>query len=104
MLYLFQHCATKTLCEAVVDRMGGCWDLSSPTSRHPSFESGIEETMIAWSAPQTFHPEAKPFIAKSLRGLFGEDYASHFHLPNQQVSRIRATLGWRCQEGSGKYG
>ena len=96
-LYLFQHCATKSLCEAVVEGIGGCWDRSSPASRHPSFESGIEEAVIAWSAPQPFHPEAKAFIAKSLHGLFGDDYSSHFHHSNQQVSRIRAWAG-----GAGK--
>ena len=37
-LYLFQHCATKSMCEAVVEGMGGCWDKSSPADRHPSFE------------------------------------------------------------------
>ena len=96
-LYLFQHCATKSLCEAVVEGMGGCWDRSSPANRHPSFESGVEEAVIAWSAPQPFHPEAKAFITKSLRGLYGEDYASHFHHSNQQVNRIRSWAG-----GAGK--
>jgi hypothetical protein len=42
-LYLFQHCATKSMCEAVVEGMGGCWDTSSPDDRHPSFESGDEQ-------------------------------------------------------------
>ena len=41
-LYLFQHCATKTMCEAVVEGMGGCWDRSSPADLHPNFFSGIE--------------------------------------------------------------
>ena len=42
-LYLFQHCATKSMCEAVVEGMGGCWDKSSPADRHPSFEAGDEQ-------------------------------------------------------------
>ena len=42
-LYLFQHCATKSMCEAVVEGMGGCWDKSSHDDRHPSFESGDEQ-------------------------------------------------------------
>jgi hypothetical protein len=92
-LYLFQHCATKSMCEAVVEGMGGCWDKSSPDDRHPSFCSGIEEAVIAWSAPQPFHPEAKAFVAKALRGLFGEDYSSHFHHTNSRTSRIRAWAG-----------
>lgn len=96
-LYLFKHCATKTMCEAVVEGMGGTWDKSSPDDRHPSFTSGIEEAVIAWSAPQPFHAEAAPFVAKSLRGLFGEDYRSHFHHTNAQTSRIRSWAG-----GAGK--
>jgi len=36
-LYLFQHCACKTMCEAVVESMGGTWDRSSPDDRNPSF-------------------------------------------------------------------
>ena len=42
-LYLFKHCATKSMCEAVVEGMGGCWDKSSPDDRHPSFEYGDEQ-------------------------------------------------------------
>ena len=96
-LYLFQHCATKTMCEAVVEGMGGCWDRSSAADRHPSFETGIEEAVIAWSAPQPFHPEAKSFITKSLRNLYGEDYASHFHHTDSRFSRIPTWAG-----GAGK--
>ena len=47
-LYLFKHCATKSMCEAVVEGMGGCCDKSSPDDRHPSFESGDEQ----WVAPR----------------------------------------------------
>ena len=59
--------------------------------------AGIEEAVIAWSAPQPFHQEAKPFVTKALRGLFGEDYTSHFHHMNERTSRICAWAG-----GAGK--
>ena len=29
--------------------------------RHPKFATGAEEAVIAWSAPQVWHPEAKGF-------------------------------------------
>jgi hypothetical protein len=96
-LYIFQHCATKTMCEAVVEGMGGCWDQSSGADRHPSFESGIEEAVIAWSAPQPYHAVANAFVAKSLTHLFGSGYASHFHHVDKRVSRIKVWAG-----GAGK--
>ena len=96
-LYLFKHCATKTICEAVVEGMGGCWDKCSPDDRHSNFESGIEEAVIAWSAPQPFHSEADPFIRKSLQTLFGEDYSSHFHHTDSRTNRIQSWAG-----GAGK--
>eukprot|EP00966_Prymnesium_polylepis_P328091 7383901-Prymnesium_polylepis.1 len=85
------------MCEAVVEGMGGCWDRSSPSDRHPHFLSGIQEAVIVWSAPQPFHPEATPFIRKSLRGLFGEDYASHFHHTNTRMNQVPTWAG-----GAGK--
>ena len=57
------------------------------------FNSGVEEAVIAWSAPQPFHQEATPFIAKALRGLFGEDYSTSFHHTDRRTSRIRAWAG-----------
>ena len=59
--------------------------------------AGIEEAVIAWSAPQPFHQEATPFVTKALWGLYGEDYSSHFHHTDQRLSRIRAWTG-----GAGK--
>jgi hypothetical protein len=55
--------------------------------------AGIEEAVIAWSAPQPFHQEATPFVAKALRDLFGEDYTSHFHHINRRPSQIHAWAG-----------
>ena len=42
-------CSAKTMCEAVVEGMGGVWDASAEPRRHPNFETGVEEAIIAWS-------------------------------------------------------
>ena len=39
--------------------MGGMWDKCASDARHPKFETGAEEAVIAWSAPHAWHPEAK---------------------------------------------
>ena len=70
-LYLFQQMATKTLCEAVVEGMGSVWDKCASAERHPDFKTSVEEAVIAWSAPQPYHPEAVPFINHSLAHYFG---------------------------------
>ena len=58
------------MCEAVVEGMGGVWDAAEPR-RHPYFETGVEEAIIAWSAPQPWHPVAKVYIANSIDRYFG---------------------------------
>jgi hypothetical protein len=70
-LYVFQQCATKTMCEAVVEGMASVWKASAPGLRHPSFAKGSEEAVIAWSAPQPYHQEAVPFINHALNHCFG---------------------------------
>jgi hypothetical protein len=70
-LYVFQQCATKSMCEAVVEGMGSVWAASATDGRHPQFWSGSEEAVIAWSAPQPYHAEAVPFINHSLNHCFG---------------------------------
>ena len=57
-LYLFQHMASKSMCEAVVESMGGMWNLCSSDNRHLSLEAAAQEAIICWSAPQPWHPEA----------------------------------------------
>ena len=69
-LYLFAHMATKTLCEAVVEGMGGVWDASAEPRRHPNFATGVLEAVVAWSAPQPWHAAAKPFINAALAHRF----------------------------------
>jgi hypothetical protein len=70
-LYVFQQCATKSMCEAVVEGMGSVWAASATKGRHPQFWSGSEEAVIAWSAPQPYHAEAGSFIKHSLNKCFG---------------------------------
>ena len=73
-LYLFQHMASKSMCEAVIEGMGGEWDrCATADARHPNFETGGEEATISWSAPQPYHPAAVEFINHTLNDVFGFD-------------------------------
>ena len=101
-LYLFQHCATKTMCEAVVESMGGTWDKSSPADRHPHFESGVEEAVIAWSAPQPYHAEAKAFMTKVFNHLFGSPDKWNFTHADSRVNRVRQWAGGAGKVVAGK--
>ena len=69
-LYLFQHCATKTSCEAVVEGMGSVWDESATERRHVGFESGVHDAVVAYSAPAPHLPEADQFITRALNTYF----------------------------------
>ena len=46
------------------------WDRCAPDDRHPRFESGALEAVVAWSAPPVYHPAAVPFINKTFNSLF----------------------------------
>ena len=72
-IYLFEHMACKTMCEAVIEGMGGEWDRSAPDSRHPDFDTGSETAVVAWNAPHPYHPAAVPFINHALNDVFGFD-------------------------------
>ena len=69
-LYLFQHMATKTMCEAVVEGMGSVWDQCTDPHRHPRFEMGAKEAVIAWTAPAAYKAEAGPFVERALNRHF----------------------------------
>ena len=62
-LYIWLHMATKSMCEAVIEGMGGVWDRSN---RHGSWETAIEEAVVAWNSPQPYHPAAIPFVNHAL--------------------------------------
>ena len=91
-LTLYQHCATKFPPESVVESMGGMWDRCASDERHPSFETGAEEAVVAWSAPHAWHPEAKQFISQSLNIHFG-DKPWNFTHRDQRIDRSRAWTG-----------
>ena len=62
--------ATKTICEAVVEGMGSVWDQCTDPHRHPRFETGQQEAVIAWNAPAAHLPEADPFLRRALNRHF----------------------------------
>ena len=76
-LYLFQHMALKSMCEAVIEGMGGMWDRCATDGRHPGFETGAEEAVIAWNAPQPYHPAADDYVTHVLNDVFGFDPEGH---------------------------
>ena len=69
-LYLWTHMATKSMCEAVpvVEGMGGVWDRCD---RQGNWVTATEEAVIAWNAPQPYHPVAVPFINRALENWGG---------------------------------
>ena len=72
-VYLFEHMATKSMCEAVIEGMGGMWDRCNTDGRHQAFATGAEESVIAWSAPKPYHPASVAFINHALNEMFGFD-------------------------------
>ena len=58
--------------------MGGVWDLACDPRRHLGFEQSDREAVIAWSAPQPYHPEAELFIHHALSHHFGPGKPWHF--------------------------
>ena len=91
-LYFYSHMATKTMCEAVVEGMGSTWDECATDGRHLSLEHGMQEAVLAWSAPQPWHPEAKAFITHSLNHLFG-GRAWNFHHDQDRTDRVTPWRG-----------
>ena len=89
-LYLFAHMATKTMCEAVVEGMGGVWDASAEPRRHPNFETGVMEAVIAWSAPQPWHAAAVPFINAALVHRFKDSKDGRFNFThvNERTAQL----------------
>ena len=70
-LYLLVQCATKTMNEAVVEGMGSVWALSAEGSRHLQLGPATQEAVIAYNAPQPWHPEAKAFCKNALNVFVG---------------------------------
>ena len=72
-LYLLQHMATKTMCEAVIEGMGGMWSACSSDVRHLTMKAAAQEAVVCWSAPPPWHPAAVPFVNHSLNRMVGKD-------------------------------
>ena len=70
-LYLWLQNATKTHNAAVVEAMGSMWDAAARDVRHLVLRPATEEAVIAWSAPQAWHPEAHTFCTRALNRHFG---------------------------------
>ena len=78
-LYLFQQIALKTMCEAVVEGMGGVWDAAADPRRHPEFKTGVAEAVVAWYAPWPYRPEAETFLRSVLTHAYpGRDWQHVF--------------------------
>ena len=92
-LTLFQHCATKFPPESVVESMGGMWDKCASDERHPSFTTGGQEAVIAWSAPQAWHPEWTVFVNHALNEHFGPGKPWNFTHVDERFHRSRAWTG-----------
>ena len=70
--FTYSHIALQKAVD--VEGMGGVWDRSADARRHPHFETGVLEAVVAWNAPQPYHPEADVFIARSLDHAFPDGW------------------------------
>ena len=52
--------------------MGSVWDQCTDPHRHPRFETGQQEAVIAWNAPAAHLPEEDPFLRRALRRVLSE--------------------------------
>ena len=80
ILYLFQHMALKSMCEAVIEGMGGMWDRCATDGRHPGFETGAEEAVALPGMPLS--PTILPlmtmiYVTHVLNDVFGFDPEGH---------------------------
>ena len=80
------------MCEAVVEGMGGVWDRCD---RQGNWVTATEEAVIAWNAPQPYHPVAVPFINRALENWGGLNWEDRFHTTTGHMHR-GAALELRC--------
>jgi len=92
-LYLWLHMASKSMCEAVVEGMGGVWDRVATDRRNVGFDTGVKESVLAWNAPQPYHASAEAFIARSLDHLFGGAGKWKTHFTHNDRHHIERSLG-----------
>ena len=65
-LYLWLHMACRSMCEAVVEGMGGVWDRCD---RQGNWVTATLEAVVAWNTPKPYHPAAVAFIKSVARPL-----------------------------------
>ena len=82
-------------CEAVVEGMGGVWDRCD---RQGNWVTATEEAVIAWNAPQPYHPVAVPFINRALENWGGLNWEDRFH-HNDRSRAQRGGIGASLQRG-----
>ena len=88
-LYLFQHCASKSCCEAVIEGMGSVWDEAARPGRHLSLEESSMESVVSWSAPQPYLPEVVPLATRANDHHFGKDKPWNVtHTDGQERNKI----------------
>ena len=91
-LYLWLHMATKSMCEAVIEGMGGVWDRSN---RHGSWETAIEEAVVAWNSPQ--HPHRWPSPSSTTHSTISSkgraNGMSHDKFTHQDNTHIERRVG-----------
>ena len=59
-----------------MEGMGGVWDRCD---RQGNWVTATEEAVIAWNAPQPYHPVAVPFINRALENWGGLNWEDRFH-------------------------
>ena len=92
-LYLWTHMATKSMCEAVVEGMGGVWDRCD---RQGNWVTATEEAVIARNAPQPYHiPSPCPSSTVRSRTGAGSTGKTAFTTTTGHVHR-GAALELRC--------
>ena len=78
-----------------MEGMGGVWDRCD---RQGNWVTATEEAVIAWNAPQPYHPVAVPFINRALENWGGLNWEDRFH-HNDRSRAQRGGIGASLQQG-----
>ena len=82
--------ATKSMCEAVVEGMGGVWDRCD---RQGNWVTATLEAVVAWNTPKPYHPAAVAFINRSLDHWAGKAGAWHDRFTHRDQHHIERHMG-----------
>ena len=75
--------------------MRNSWDRCD---RQGNWVTATEEAVIAWNAPQPYHPVAVPFINRALENWGGLNWEDRFH-HNDRSHAQRGGIGASLQRG-----